>query len=120
MPPRDLVRAFVILWWTLGIAILVLSVDTLRNVLGAAGPASHHVALLAAVEAIAAVCFLVPATIRVGAVGLMLVFAVAILVHAGAHQFRWDLLIDAAGVLFVAVHGPLTREQWGLALGRAD
>jgi len=28
------------------------------------------------------------------------------------HEFRWDLLIYAAAVLFVAVHGPLTPEQW--------
>lgn len=118
MPPKSLVRSFVVLWWTLGVAILVLSVGTLRHALGAAGLAARHVALLAIVEAAAAIVFLVPRALRVGAAGLLVVFAVALLLHAAELQMRWDLLVYAAAVLFVAVHGPLTRDQWRLAFGR--
>jgi hypothetical protein len=61
--------------------------------------------------------FLVPPTLRVGAAGLL--FAIAIAWFAHLHdQFRWDLLIYAAAVLFVAVHGPLTAAQWRHALPR--
>jgi hypothetical protein len=35
--------------------------------------------------------------------------------HAMRHEFRWDLLVYAAAVLFVAVHGSLTGPQWAAA-----
>ncbi|MGE5175796.1 MAG: hypothetical protein ACM3JJ_05410 [Hyphomicrobiales bacterium] len=120
MPPRNLVRAFLFLWWTLGVALLVLSVGTLAHAIHGAGLMSHHVALLAFVETVSALAFLVPATNRYGAAGLLLVFAVAMLLHGGMHEFRWDLLVYGAAVIFVAVHGPLTREQWTLAFGRRE
>jgi uncharacterized membrane protein YphA (DoxX/SURF4 family) len=110
MPSRRLLRAFVLLWWTLGVALLIGSIKTLG---GGLVPAHHSlVALLAAVEAVAALLFLVPPTVRLGAAGLLLTLAVAVLLHLTMHELRWDLLLYAAGVYFVAVHGPLSGPQW--------
>jgi hypothetical protein len=110
MPSRRLLRAFVLLWWTLGLVLLIASIKTVG---GGLVPAHHSpVVLLAAVEAVAALLFLVPPTLRLGAAGLLLTLAVAALVHLAMHELRWDLLLYAAGVYFVAVHGPLSRPQW--------
>jgi uncharacterized membrane protein YphA (DoxX/SURF4 family) len=107
MPPRSLVRTFVLLWWTLGLALLVGSIQTVRAPLDSSGHPNPHLVLLGSIEAVAALLFLIPRTLRLGASGLLLTLAVALLVHAGMHQLRWDLLVDAAAVLFVAVHGPV-------------
>jgi len=112
MPPRALVRSFVAMWWTLGIALLVLSI---RTVAGAALPGARdpHAIVIGGVEAVSALLFLVPGTLRIGAAGLLVAIGAALLLHATAHHFRWDLLMYAAAVQFVAVHGPVTRAQLG-------
>jgi uncharacterized membrane protein YphA (DoxX/SURF4 family) len=106
MASRSVERAFVVLWWTTGILLFVWSVETLHQALGA-GHAHPHLALLGLVEAIAAVLFLVPRTLRVGAVGLLLTFAVAFAAHGARGELRLDLLLYAAVVSFVLVHGPV-------------
>ena len=120
MPSRGLIRSFVVLWWALGISLLVLSVRTLLVALQAfhAGdPHGLHLALIGGIEAAGALLFLVPPTLRVGAAGPLFAITIAWLAHLH-DQFRWDLLIYAAAVLFVAVHGPLTSAQWRHALPR--
>jgi hypothetical protein len=52
---------------------------------------------------------------RIGAAGLLGTFAVAFLSHAIQHEFRVELLVFAAAVLFVAVHGPVSPNQLGRA-----
>jgi hypothetical protein len=114
MPSRNLLRAFMVLWWTAALLLLVGSLQTLSGALKSTheGP----LVVLAAVEAVSAVLFLLPPTLRVGAGGLLLCLAVAFLVHLHLHEFRWDLLFYAATVYFVAVHGPLSRPQWEKAV----
>ncbi len=120
MPPRKLVGAFVLLWWTLGLALLVGSVRTVHGAHAAGPRLEPHLALLGGFEAVAALVFLVPRTLRVGAAGLLLALGVAIGAHAATHQLRWDLLVDAAAVAFVGVHGPLTAAQWRGLVGARD
>jgi hypothetical protein len=116
MPSRSLLRAFMLLWWTVGLVLLVASVRTVQDSL----TPTHHspVVLLAAVEAVSALLFLFPRTMRVGAAGLLLTLAVALVVHVAMRQLRWDLLLFAAAVYFIAVHGPLSRPQWREATSR--
>ena len=111
MTRHSLLRGFLALWWTAGVVLLVGSVETFH---GALGPKHHApvVAVLAAAEAVSALLFLVPRTLRVGAAGLLLTLGVAMVVHLFFHQFRWDLLLDAAAVAFVAVPGNLSGPQW--------
>lgn len=115
MPPRGLVRSFVVLWWVLGATLLVLSV---RTVMGGWGGADPHPVLIGGLEAVSAVLFLIPRTLRVGAGGLLFTIAIASALHGSAGHFRWDLLVYAAAVLFVAMHGPLTAAQWRHAVSR--
>jgi len=58
-------------------------------------------------EALAALLFLIPRSLRIGAVTLLLVFAAAFLIHALRLALRADLLVYAGAVAFVAVHGPV-------------
>jgi hypothetical protein len=107
MPSRNLLRAFMLLWWTAGLLLLLASLQTVRGGL----QAGHApVVWLAAVEAVSAGLFLFPRTLRVGAAGLLLTLCVAFVAHL--HQFRWDFIFYAATVYFVAVHGPLSKPQW--------
>jgi hypothetical protein len=119
MPPRRLVLAFLGLWVTLGVVLLVASVETLRGALNGAmvGPSHVHLALLAGIEAVAALLFLLPRTMRMGGIGLLATFAVAFLAHVLAGEFRWMLLLYAAATTFVLVHGPVS---WRTALGRSE
>ena len=109
MPPRRLVLSFLAFWITLGLVVLVASVQTFLGAVSGAvhGPSHVHLALLAGVEAIAAALFLVPKTMRFGAIGLLATFAVAFIAHAFAGEFAMMLLLYAAGTVFVLVHGPV-------------
>jgi uncharacterized membrane protein YphA (DoxX/SURF4 family) len=112
MPSRALVRAFYCLWWTLGIVIFYLSATTARGAVGRGHDAADlHAMILGTVEAIAGLLFLVPRTMFWGGVGLLATFAAAFLIHAHAHHFAAQLLIYAAAVLFVMVHGPATASR---------
>lgn len=107
MAPRPLVRAFLTLYVTLGLVVLVQSVQTILAVQRGdiAGPDRHHALILGAIEALAALIFLVPRTMQVGAVALLVIFALAFGLHALAGDLHITLLVYAAGVLFVHVHG---------------
>ena len=98
-------RSFAAFHYILGLGILCLS---LRTVMWAvhpeAGHHGHHAVVLASVEAIGALLFLVPRTLRVGAALLLLTIGVAGVVHAFAGEWRIDLLIYGAGVWLVAAH----------------
>ena len=109
MPPRKLVLSFMVFWLTLGVVVLVASVQTLLGALSSAvhGPSHAHLALLAGMEAIAAALFLVPKTMCLGAIGLLATFAIAFIAHALAGEFATILLLYAAGTVFVLVHGPV-------------
>jgi hypothetical protein len=95
-------RTFVMFHVVLGISLLVGSVMTAWN----GGHGDIHVRLLGTVEAVAAVMFLLPRTVRPGSWLLLLTFGVALAIHLMMGQWRGDLLVYAAGVAFVAVHGP--------------
>jgi hypothetical protein len=101
-----LTRAFFLLWWALGIVLFVLSVRTVRLALGFHH--DPHALVLATIEAVAALAFLIPKTMRAGGATLLVVLALAALVHALRGEFPGTLFIDAAGVLFVMVHGALS------------
>ena len=99
-------RSFTVFHFVLGLGILWLSV---RSVIwavhtGTGGQHNPHVALLAGVEAIGALLFLIPRTLRLGAALLLLTIGVATFVHGFSGEWRVDLLIYAAGVWLVAAH----------------
>lgn len=119
MPPRSLLRGFIALWAISGIVLLYASVATVVGALGAGAHAHPHAAVLGAIEAVAAVLFLVPRLMRVGAAGLLATIAIAFTVHAALGQWRGELLVFGAVVAFIAIHGPLSRAQWHAATSPA-
>jgi hypothetical protein len=107
----QLARAFFVLWWMLGIVLFVLSVRTVRLALGFHH--DPHALVLGAIEAVAALVFLIPKTMRVGGTALLLVLALAAVFHTLRGEFAGPLLVDAAGVLFIMVHGAISpRALW--------
>ena len=107
MPSRSLVRAFLALYVTLGIVVCVESVLTVVAALhGRFSPHDRpHALLLGNLEAGAAILFLIPRTMPAGAALLLPIFALAFVLHlAGGHP-NYPLLIYAAAVVFIRVHG---------------
>jgi len=117
MPPRALLRGFLGLWLTTGVVLLVASVATAWSGMAERPHANPHLVVLGAVEAMGALLFVVPRAMRWGATLLLATIGVAFAVHTALGQFRGDLLIYAAVVAFVLVHGPLTGPQWRAAIG---
>ncbi len=105
MPSLPFRRAFALFHATLGTIVLLQSIGVLRRVLAAtAGGTSHtHIVVIAAVEALAALLFLIPKTLDIGGTVLLIVFAIAFLLH-GVHG-QWGLFVYAAGVILVMVNG---------------
>jgi hypothetical protein len=92
--------------FVLGVGLLVLSLETLIHALAPANRDTHlHIAIVAAVEAAGAALFLVPRTMRVGALLLLLTVAGAFVAHAVGGSLRIDLAIYGAGVWYVYAHG---------------
>jgi uncharacterized membrane protein YphA (DoxX/SURF4 family) len=111
MPPRRLMRSFLFLWLATGVALLYGSVETVRSAFGSSAHVNPHLVVLGSVEAVAAGLFLIPQWMRFGAIGLLITILVALAVHTVLREFRGDLMLYAAAVSFVLIHGPLTREQ---------
>ena len=104
MTPGSLYRSFLILYRTTGLVLLLASVETVLHA-AHGGTTDPHVVVLASVEALAAVAFLVPRTMRLGASALLGVFALAFALHATRGELPLQLLAYAAAVLFVRAHG---------------
>jgi len=118
MPPRSLLRAFLILWLVCALALFYGSAVTVREAwLGA--HVNPHLVLLGSVEAVAALLFALPSTLRLGATGLLATIATAFVFHLAFGQLRMDLVLYGAVVTFVAIHGPLTRPQLRAAMLRS-
>ena len=98
-------RSFIAFHYTLGFTLLYVSLRTALHALGA-GPGDVHVVVLSLVEGTGAALFLIPGTLRIGAILLLLTIGLATVVHLGAGQFRGDLVVYATGTWFVMVHGP--------------
>ena len=112
MPRRNLMRGFLFLWVVTGVALLYGSVETVRSALASSAHANPHLVVLGSVEAVAAALFLVRRLMRFAAIGLLITIGVAFAVHTALHEFRGDLLLYAAAVAFIRIHGPLTQEQF--------
>jgi uncharacterized membrane protein YphA (DoxX/SURF4 family) len=99
-------RAFIVFHLILGLALLWGSIHTLLHL----GPPDVHARIVGILEAVGALAFLVPATLRLGAGLLLFSLLGAMLLHAAQGEVRPDLLVYAAGVLLVMVHGSGFRQ----------
>jgi hypothetical protein len=99
---RRLRAAFVLLHVTLA---LLLGIGGALTAAHATGAHAMHLIVLGGFESVAAVLFLFPRTLRLGAAGLLLSCGAAFVAHASMGQWRADLLVYMVAVLFVALHG---------------
>jgi hypothetical protein len=102
---EHLERVFIAFHVVLGLALLWGSVHTLLHL----GPTDLHARIIGTIEGVGAAAFLLPATLRAGAGLLLFSLIGAILVHATQGELRPDLVVYAAGVLLVLVHGSAYR-----------
>ena len=100
--------AFIGFHFTLAIVVLLQSVWGVKHALSTA---NHALLVLAIVETLAAIVFMVPQTIRLGGLVLLLVFAVAFSVHLLHGELDLGLLVYAAGTLFIVIHGSAFDEK---------
>jgi hypothetical protein len=111
-------RAFVALWLITGSVLLAASIATVHDAWLGSRHANPHLIVLGGVEAVAALLFMFPRTLRPGAIGLLVAIGVAFATHVVLGQFRGDLLLYGVAVAFTLVHGPLTPTQWRAAMSR--
>jgi hypothetical protein len=115
MNNQTLRHSFIIFHLTLALVVLAQSLVTALQT----GGTSHvklFVTVLASAEAVAAVLFIVPATLRVGAFALLAIFFFALAFHGLHGEFPSTLLVYAAGVLLVMTHG----SAFGKGVSRKD
>ena len=106
--------SFILLHVSLGVLLGVGGATTAWEAYRAAGPHAAHLVALGGVEAVSALLFLLPRTLRLGAAGLVLCCGVALVVHLSMGQWRGDLVLYIVVVLFVAAHGAAYRAAPGL------
>jgi uncharacterized membrane protein YphA (DoxX/SURF4 family) len=106
--------SFIVLHVSLGVLLGVGGATTAWTAYRAAGPHAAHLVALGGVEAVSALLFLLPRTLRLGAAGLVLSCAVALVVHLSMGQWRGDLVLYIVAVVFVARHGAAYRAAPGV------
>ena len=100
-------RSFMVFHAVLGGALLIMSHNTLFHSLHEHG--FGHLTFVAAVEMLGALLLLIPRTLQVGAVALLVVLIPGFVVHVARGEWELQLLIYAAGVWFIMMHGA----AWG-------
>ena len=102
---QSLRRSFVGFHLTLASVVFVQSVLKAFKAFLVEPDANWHLFSLASVEAVAAILFVIPATLRFGGIALCLVFFVAFTAHAIVGEFELGLLAYGAGTVFILFHG---------------
>ena len=102
-------RAFIILHSALGLGLLVATLQTFLHAMREHGGPDLHLGFVIALEGIGGVLFLIPQTMRVGAIALLIVLVGGFVVHLTRGELEMQLLVYAAAVWFVFVHGA----AWG-------
>ena len=99
--------AFMIFHAVLGGVLLILSHNALYHSLHEHGVS--HLTFVAALELVGAVLLLIPRTLKIGGIALLVVLIPGFIAHLTRGEWELQLLIYAAGVYFVMVHGA----AWG-------
>jgi hypothetical protein len=100
-------HSFIAFHLILGVVVFVQSLITVLHAIGVgrAQHSNHALALFAGAEAIAALLFILPATLKWGALSLLVIFFAAIVFHGLHGEMQLTLLVYAAGVMLAMAHG---------------
>ena len=101
-------RAFQLFHAILGLGLLAMGLSALAHTLHDLAGHGHY-AFVAGLEVLGAVLLLIPRTVVWGGAALLLVLLPGFVFHLAQGDWSPDLLIFAAGVWFVMVHGA----AWG-------
>jgi uncharacterized membrane protein YphA (DoxX/SURF4 family) len=93
----------------LGVGLLAATLQTFLHAMSEHGGPNLHLGFIIALEGIGAVLFLIPRTLRVGAIALLVVLLGSFAMHVTRGEFEAQLLVYAAAVWFVMAHGA----AWG-------
>lgn len=107
IPDPNLRRAFMVFHAVLGGVLIWMSHDALFHSLHEHGVS--HFTFVAALELVGAILLLIPRTLKIGGVALMIVLIPGFITHLSRGEWELQLLIYAAGVYFIMVHGA----AWG-------
>jgi len=97
----------------LGLGLLAMSLHALQHAFHEHGGLGH-LAFVAGLQALGAVLFLVPQTVRWGGVALLLVLIPGFVFNLIQGEWRLEVLIYVAGVWLVMNQGP----AWGTGTAR--
>jgi hypothetical protein len=114
-------RTFIIFHLTLGIVVFIQSLSAVLKSIGIERLQHFKLilAVFASLEALAALLFLLPLTMRVAGIALLLIFGGAIIFHGLHGEFLSTLLVYAAGVAFVMAHGSAFGQDASSPVSRA-
>lgn len=113
MSPPNTRRAFNLFHAVLGLGLLAMSLLGLTHALHDLEGHGHFV-FVAGLEALGAVLLLIPRTVRWGGTALLLVLIPGFVNHLVHGDWDFQVLIIAAGVWFVMVHGAAWGRESGL------
>jgi len=102
-------RAFMLFHLALGLGILAATAQTAYHGLTEHQGLDLHLGMLVTLETLGALLFLLPKSIKAGGSVLLVVLLGGFVIHLTRGELAVQLLIYAAGVWFVMVHGPV----WG-------
>ena len=110
MVPLKTRRAFHLFHAVLGLSLLAMSLMELWHTLHELDEPGHgHLAFVAGLEALGASLLLIPRTVRWGGAALLVVLLPGFVNEVAHGDWEWQLLVYAAGVWLVMVHGA----EWG-------
>lgn len=100
-------HSFIAFHLTLGIVVLTQSLLTVVHAAGLGDTPHLNVGLawFAGAEVVAALLFLLPATLRLGGWSLLVIFIAAMVFHGLHGEWEITLLVYSAGVILVMAHG---------------
>lgn len=107
MATANVRRAFMVFHAVLGGGLLIMGHNALFHALHEHG--IGHLTLVAGLEVVGALLLLIPRTLRAGGVALLVVLVPGFVVQVTRGEWEPQLLIYAAGVYFVMIHGA----AWG-------
>ena len=112
-------RSVTLLRWTLGIVVLLQSIrfvlsSSAAHFLAAAGLPGWIRPALGGGEAVAAVLYLLPYTRSIGSYAMLVIFALAVVLHVVHGQFEVEwLVVYAMAVIVTMAHGEEGRAEAG-------
>ena len=111
MLARNVRRAFIVLHGALGLGLMVTTLETFLHAMREHGGPDLHLGFIIALEGIGALLFLIPQTLRVGAIALLVVLVGGFAAQLTRGEFEMQLLVYAAAVWFIMVHGAAWSAQ---------